>query len=976
MNANEKDKDNLDKNNLLKAYKYRLYPTKTQEELMDKYFTASREFYNIALEDRTIKFYSALTGEAILTYKEIDEKCKKLLVDKICSKEDNKKEIAQEFFELSNEDQITDEEAIREQIKGGTLYECGTLYKNLYKKLGNEDQRKIIGLVLRILYKPDNNLSQSAENCVPKVVANLEKLISIKTIEQEFYVYYKNLNPECQGPNADYETVLSDLDKKKIARELIELFLKKRKRENPKERNNVKEEIKKKHREIKNRDINIKINEYIKKLIEEQIENKTLYTDLDKNDQNKIRRLWLKLLYEPYLKFNKVLSSDLRSEILEKSEKNLEKFIEEIYGRLNEEHKAALIRELIKNKAEKIIHSEFGTSLKKKQEKEAINNLLGEINNKLLNESAYITVNEVIRNYKKDKGNRGELYLDKVDKAMLDSVYDDLNTVFANFCEGKFSKKIDPKKGRSSKGTAEYPHRRVENLNSFTYSDEDEVKQCKVIFEENRLYHPLFPKANHSSADDSKGGIRCIVHRPYDKSKKFVLEKCTISQKLSGKYYVVIVIDHGEVTKRPREISSIKEEEVIGIDIGEKELGLSTRKLCIYPEGKIKNPIEADQNYSDKKTKKTYNNKAEKRYQRLERKKACCRNKFEKLEKKSSEGKVLSSNEKEKARKKLAILNERITNKKRDYWHHQSINLLLKDPKQRFDKRNEKDQIEWPLNDIEINKDGVLVGRVNLGNPSKDWRKHQLGKFKEFLEYKARWYGVHYLEVNESGTTNICSACKTKYTANEVEGIEIKEWTCANCEKKHREGDTIIKCPNPDCKEERKNSRDLLQDEILKCVNCGKEHEREAIKKTAMGEEKCPYCKHRGKMKKIKWKCGRCKTENDISETVVKCLDCNKEYPYDRYEDMLQRKWTCKKCKKEHDRDENAAKNIARITLEEMKKEPSKTKESADKLMKGKGGYRGKGGGNSEHHKKNKNSHPAQKKYGVNQKYKNKPNNH
>lgn len=42
---------------MLKAYKYRLYPTKTQEVLLAKHFGCARYIYNYGLE-RKIKYYS------------------------------------------------------------------------------------------------------------------------------------------------------------------------------------------------------------------------------------------------------------------------------------------------------------------------------------------------------------------------------------------------------------------------------------------------------------------------------------------------------------------------------------------------------------------------------------------------------------------------------------------------------------------------------------------------------------------------------------------------------------------------------------------------------------------------------------------------------------------------------------------------------------------------------------------------------
>ena len=61
------------------------------------------------------------------------------------------------------------------------------------------------------------------------------------------------------------------------------------------------------------------------------------------------------------------------------------------------------------------------------------------------------------------------------------------------------------------------------------------------------------------------------------------------------------------------------------------------------------------------------------------------------------------------------------------------------------------------------------------------------GQLRAMLEYKSRWAGVVYMEINENYTTQTCSCCGA-ITANSPKGragLRIREWTCTGCGALH-----------------------------------------------------------------------------------------------------------------------------------------------------------------------------------------------
>lgn len=126
--------------------------------------------------------------------------------------------------------------------------------------------------------------------------------------------------------------------------------------------------------------------------------------------------------------------------------------------------------------------------------------------------------------------------------------------------------------------------------------------------------------------------------------------------------------------------------------------------------------------------------------------------------------KVKGSNNKNRARVKVARLHSRITDTRKDFLHKLSTRLI---------RENQAVSVE-DLNVAGMQKNRYLAKSI----ADASW-----GEFARQLEYKAAWYGRTFVKVSRwYPSSQICSQCGHR---GEKKTLNVREWTCTECGEVH-----------------------------------------------------------------------------------------------------------------------------------------------------------------------------------------------
>ena len=231
-------------------------------------------------------------------------------------------------------------------------------------------------------------------------------------------------------------------------------------------------------------------------------------------------------------------------------------------------------------------------------------------------------------------------------------------------------------------------------------------QNTRVDFENGRIFIPKF-----------KGGIKTKFHRTFEG----IVKSSTISRTATGKYFVSILV---EVNEPDVPMKPICENKTVGIDLGIKT-------FAVLSDGtEIPNPKHLKQSLD----------------------------KVKKLQRSLSH-KNKGSKNRDKARRKLALAHEQVTNRRNDFLHKVTSYLV-----------NNYDTI--CLEDLNVKG---MVKNHHLAQALDDIA---IGTFNTLLEYKAKERGVNILRIGRFEPSS--KMCTCGYINHNLT-LAMREWICPKC---------------------------------------------------------------------------------------------------------------------------------------------------------------------------------------------------
>lgn len=315
----------------------------------------------------------------------------------------------------------------------------------------------------------------------------------------------------------------------------------------------------------------------------------------------------------------------------------------------------------------------------------------------------------------------------------------DCDNAFVNFFKSK---------NKIRKGKSGFPKFKSKKDNQQSYREPNINGNISLYFEERYIKIP-------------KVGKLVFKARAFPKWWNQVQKLCnmTISKSCSGRYYVSILF---EITLYNYKVENRKD--AIGLDFSPSEMYVSSEN-------------QTGKNFGYVAQKQAHSKKLKRLQRRLVRKKI--------LKDPNSPKKVPSKN-REKARVKLARLEEHIANSRKDWIEKETLRLV---------KSYNKIVVE-DLNLIGISK--FLRNAKNMNDTS--W-----GTFVLRLQTKAKDYNCNVIKADRYfPSSQLCSSCGFQYKSLK---LSDREWTCPECGKHHiRDVNAAINLKNYIPLEEREST--------------------------------------------------------------------------------------------------------------------------------------------------------------------------